>query len=657
MHYHNSIGDATISPGGSVALVGHPNVGKSVLFQKMTGQYVTVSNYPGTTVEVSRSAALNLPETTLVDTPGVLTFPPHTEDERVTARVLFEENLRAIVQVGDAKNIRRTLLLTVQLAEMGVPLVLALNMMDEAQQRGVQVDHALLSESLSLPVIPTTAVRGEGIDQLKERLKNTAPASLHISYPKDIEDALAEVESHLTETPIEPRALALLWLSGDDTAASWLRGHVDGDRLEELKKIRRQLGRVFDTPLPAVIQNARLAYVDQLADRVEVEAGQRGRGPAAKLGRLAAHPVWGLPIMGLVLYALYWFVGFFGAQVLVDFLELTVFEGALNPVVSGVVERLIPIPFIADLLIGKYGLWTMGMTYALALILPIVTTFFLAFGIMEDSGYLPRVAVLTNRTFRSLGLNGKAVMPMILGLGCVTMATLTTRVMENKRERFLVTLLLALGVPCSAQLGVVMGMLAGISLTATLIWAGVVLLIMLAVGWLAARLVPGERSPLMVELPPLRWPVFSNVITKTLARLEWYLKEVIPLFLLGTAAMFLLDKAGVLQALIRAGEPLVKNRLGLPAEASAAFLMGFLRRDFGATGLFIMESQGLLSPVQVVVGMVTITLFVPCIASVLMIAKERDWKTAAGMLALIFPLAFLVGGLLYRFFLATGITL
>ena len=242
---------------------------------------------------------------------------------------------------------------------------------------------------------------------------------------------------------------------------------------------------------------------------------------------------------------------------------------------------------------------------------------------MEDSGYLPRLAALSNRMFKALGLNGKAVLPMVLGLGCVTMATLTTRVMESKRERLLVTLLLALAVPCSAQLGVVMGMLAGISLTAALIWGGVVLLVLLAVGWLAARLVPGERTPLIVELPPLRLPMASNVVLKTLARLEWYIKEVIPLFLVGTFLMFILDKTGMLEILTRLGEPLVTGWLGLPAAASAAFLMGFLRRDFGATGLFMMQAQGLLNPLQVVVAMVTITLFIPCIASVLVIAKEQ----------------------------------
>jgi ferrous iron transport protein B len=277
-----------------------------------------------------------------------------------------------------------------------------------------------------------------------------------------------------------------------------------------------------------------------------------------------------------------------------------------------------------------------------------VSIFFLSFGIMEDSGYLPRLAALSNRLFQKLGLNGKAVLPMVLGLGCVTMATLTTRVLETRRERLLTILLLALAVPCSAQLGVVMGMLAGISLTATLIWSGVVLGVFLVVGWLAARLIPGNRSPLLVELPPLRLPVLSNVLIKTLARLEWYLKEVVPLFLIGAAAMFALDKNGILAWLVEAMQPLVTGWLGLPREASAAFLMGFMRRDFGATGLFVLESQGLMTAAQVVTAMVTITLFIPCIASVMMIAKERSWRTALGVTLLVFPLAVFVGGLVFR---------
>jgi ferrous iron transport protein B len=652
MKCHDTTQTITSSNGGSIALVGHPNVGKSAIFQRLTGKHVAISNYPGTTVDLVRGAARNLPDTTLVDTPGVVAFPPHSDDEFVTARVLFNEPLKAILQVGDAKNLRRTLLLSVQLAEMGLPLILALNMTDEANSRGIRLDYARLSEYLSISVVPTTAVRGKGIDLLSQAVTKAQTPNFLLEYPQEIEVAIEEINTYLSNSPIAPRAIALLWLSEDIVAESWLSEYLDSINFARLLDIREELHNQGAGHLFTTIQNTRLACAERIATSVILDAGTGWRGFSSKLGFLSTQPVWGLLIMAVVLFGLYWFVGVIGAGTLVDWLEIRLFGEMINPWITVWVERLIPYPQVAELLIGEYGLWTMGMTYALALIFPIVTTFFLAFGIMEDSGYLPRLATLTNRLFSALGLNGKAVLPMVLGLGCVTMATLTTRVLENKRERFLVTLLLALAVPCSAQLGVVMGMLAGISLTASLIWGGVVFLVLILVGWLAAKLVPGERTPLLVELPPMRLPQFSNVLLKTLARLEWYLKEVVPLFLLGTALMFVLDKVGILAWLTRAGEPLVNGWLGLPPETSAAFLMGFLRRDFGAAGLFVMEAQGLLNSLQVVVAMVTITLFIPCIASVMIIAKERSWRTAIGMMALIFPLAFLVGGVLNRLLLS-----
>jgi ferrous iron transport protein B len=295
------------------------------------------------------------------------------------------------------------------------------------------------------------------------------------------------------------------------------------------------------------------------------------------------------------------------------------------------------------LLVGEYGLWTMGMTYALALILPIVTTFFIAFGVLEDSGYLPRLSVIANRLFALIGLNGRAVLPMVLGLGCVTMATLTTRILHSPRERIITILLLALAIPCSAQLGVVLGMLGSVSFTAVLIWTLAMVGVLLLVGFLASKLIPGRRIPLVTELPPMRMPILGNVLKKTAGRLKWYLVEVIPLFLLGTFIMFALDKLGILPGIIKVGEPLVTGWLGLPPEASAAFVMGFLRRDFGATGLFAMAHD--LSPIQAVVGMITITLFIPCFASLMMMVKEQGAKIALAMVAVIVPFAFLVGGL------------
>ena len=655
MTCHSSPSVGSDSPSqGSIALVGHPNVGKSALFQCLTGIHVTISNYPGTTVEVSRGLARSIPETELVDTPGIITFPPYSEDEQVTARFLLNEPVKAVLQVGDAKNLRRTLLLTVQLAEMGLPLVLALNMMDEAASRGVRIDQRALSELLSISVVPTTATRGVGIGNLSAALVKARPSRMQCLYPPVIEAALDKITARLSNPALAPRAMALLFLSGDSVTENWISEHQTTTTVQELAALRMAVQQSFAEPLAVVIQRQRQEIVDQIAVAVIQDRGDAWRGFSTRIGRLTTHPLWGLFILAGVLYALYWFVGVFGAGTLVGLFEKKLFGQVINPRLTEWATRNIPVPFVADFLFGPYGLWTMGMTYALALILPIVTTFFLAFGVMEDSGYLPRLAALSNRLFEKLGLNGKAVLPIVLGLGCVTMATLTTRVLESKRERFLVTLLLALAVPCSAQLGVVMGMLAGISLTASLIWGGVVLLILVAVGWLAARLVPGERTPLLVELPPLRWPQASNVLVKTLARLEWYIKEVVPMFLFGTALMFVLSKTGLLVRLEQAGEPLVTGWLGLPAQASGAFLMGFLRRDFGATGLFVMQSQGLLTPLQVVVAMVTITLFIPCIASVLMIAKERGWRTALGMFTLIIPLALLVGGSLNRVLMFIG---
>jgi len=654
MDCHTNSQTPSINSSGSIALVGHPNVGKSVIFQHLTGQRVVIANYPGTTVEIARGSAPDFPDTDIIDTPGVITFPAKSDDEEVTARVLLEEPLKAVLHVGDAKNLRRTLLLTLQITEMEIPMVLALNMTDEADAHGIITDYQVLYNRLGIPVIPTAAVHGNGLSELKTTLMSPTRPNLKVTYPEEIEVAVSKLAGLLAGASISPRALALLWLSRDQTAEAWIAKNCSGDIIAQLEAVRKSASESSPRPLLEAIQQTRAEFVNQLAAESLQDSGRKVSSFRHKLGRLATHPVWGGAILILVLLALYWFVGIFGAGTLVGLLEENLFGTVINPWVTEMVVKWIPVRLISDLLVGEFGLWTMGMTYALALILPIVSTFFLAFGIMEDSGYLPRLAALSNRVFQKMGLNGKAVLPMVLGLGCVTMATLTTRVLESKRERFLVTLLLALAVPCSAQLGVVMGMLAAISPAATLIWAGVVLGVLLAVGWLAAKLTPGERTELMIEIPPLRLPIFSNVMIKTLARLEWYLKEVVPLFLLGTAVMFTLDKIGVLPWLNQAAEPLVVKWLGLPAEASTAFIMGFIRRDFGATGLFIMEANGLLTAQQAVVAMVAITLFIPCVASVFMIARERGNRTALGMIFLIFPLAFLISGLLNRLLTLIG---
>ncbi|OMG53957.1 ferrous iron transport protein B [Azonexus hydrophilus] len=638
--------NANTTTANAVLLVGHPNVGKSVLFHRLTGAYVNVSNYPGTTVEVTRASARFDPQAALLDTPGVLALPSRSDDERATMRALLNESSRCLVQVGDAKNLRRTLTLTALLAELGVPMVLALNMHDEATARGVTVDIPALAKQLAIPVLATVATGGEGIGELTGSLTRAAIADRLLRYDPAIETAIETVAGAINETAPHPvlaaRGLAILYLGQDSEVEAWLKEHA-GEHYACLDTLRRAASERAEGDLPALLARERTEAADALATSVTRRAVKSSPLLSQRIGQAVVHPLWGIPILLAVLYAVYQFVGVFGATTLVGLLEEDLFEGILNPGFTALVEGWFGASWISEMLVGDYGLWTMGMTYALALILPIVTTFFIAFGILEDSGYLPRLSVIANRMFAMIGLNGRAVLPMVLGLGCVTMATLTTRILHSPRERVITIFLLALAIPCSAQLGVVLGMLGGVSFTAVLIWALAMVGVLLLAGFLAAKLIPGRRIPLVTELPPMRLPIVGNVVKKTTGRLKWYLIEVIPLFLIGTFLMFALDKIGVLPAIIEAGEPLVSGWLGLPKEASAAFVMGFLRRDFGATGLFAMAD--VLDPIQAIVGMITITLFIPCFASLLMMVKEQGAKIAIAMVAVIVPFAFFIGGL------------
>ncbi len=546
-----------------------------MLFGRLTGRYVTVSNYPGTTVAVtSGRATVGAEVCDIVDTPGVNALDGTiSEDERLTRNVITGVGADLMIQVADARNIRRALMLTGQLAAFGKPMVLALNMVDEAFARGISVDAAGLEAELNVPVVEIVAVEGRGLSQLRDALPRAARP---------------QVPAH----------------SDASDRAVWAH--------QLTERVRR-------------VSTLSLAYVQEA------------------LARATRRPVTGLPILVLVLYALYLFVGVFGAQTLVKLLEEGVFGQGINPAAAWLVDRFVPIPLVHDFLVGPYGLITMGATYAIAIVLPVVATFFLMFGFLEDSGYIPRLAIFCDRIFRLMGLNGKAVLPMVLGLGCDTMATMTTRILATPKERLIAILLLALGIPCSAQLATIMGILGGISFAALATLFAVVVSQMLLVGWLAARVLTGGRSEFVLELPPIRWPRLGNLLTKTRLRVWWYLGEAVPLFLVGTVMLFVLDRLGTLTVIAAAGRPVVTGLLGLPPATAQILVMGFLRRDYGAAGLFQLAHSGQLTGVQSVVALTVMTLFVPCVANFLMMVRERGLKTGLAMLGVITPVAILTG--------------
>lgn len=648
-----------------VLLVGNPNVGKSVIFGKLTGSYAHVANYAGTTVEVMRGRHRSR-NATVIDLPGTNSLLPDCEAEQVSRDLLLDHlgNDRAeIVLVADTKNLRRSLLLALQLGELELPMVLLANMGDEARSSGIEFDVGTLSGELGVEVLPAVATRGEGIFPLLEDGLSYRTLKCAVRYDPLIEEAVEMLCKFLPSDLPGKRGVSLMLLSADSDlrprAEKWL-----GKKFQLLDDLEKHLSRQLAEPLRLSITRARLAAVDPILEKAVRQGSKAPRKWVDRFGNLAMHPGWGIPIAGLVLYGLYLFVGVLGAGTAVDFLEHTVFEKGITPALDVALRFVFPGPleefFVGPpgmevgtgpgLLIGDYGLVSMAISYAIAIILPIVGFFFVAFSFLEDTGYLPRLAVVLHRFFKLIGLNGKAVLPMILGFGCDTMATMTTRTLSNRKERLITILLLALAIPCSAQLGVTLGMLAALSWVATVVWLGVGVGVLILVGSLANKIIPGRASDFIIEIPPLRRPKTSNIVTKTLARMEWYLREAVPLFALGTFVLWFLDRLAWLQKINHLAAPLVQVLLGLPGKATEAFIVGFLRRDYGAAGLYDLFSGSLKTgpistetEIQVTVAMVTITLFVPCIANLFMIIKEQGLKIAAAMSFFIFPFAFFVG--------------
>ena len=645
--------------GGGILLVGNPNVGKSAIFSRLTGKYVTVSNYPGTTVDISRGKFVTGDvEREVIDTPGIYSLQPQSEDEIVTRDIILESPGATVVLVLDAKNLGRGLVIAQQLSEIRVPFCVALNMIDEALAQRITIDPKKLGEALGVAVIPTVATTGRGIKDLALALEDASIGAIPGRIPDVLEEPVEAIAALFPDDVSRhtARFLSLGALiepgSVPKSMASRLGPGMDG----LLKTARWTFDREFSMSLSGMVSAFRQREIGRLLAAMGYGEGGGPGGLAVFLGRLATHPVWGLGIAVMVLFLVYLFVGLFGAGVLVGLMEGGLFEKVINPAMIRLSD-LIPIPSLRDFLVGPYGLFTMALTYSFAIIMPVVGTFFIAFGILEDSGYMPRLAVMANRLFRRMGLNGKAILPMILGLGCDTMATLTARIMDTRKERMMVTLLLALGVPCSAQLAVIFGMLGSVTFLGLLIWIGVVTAVMLTTGSLAAKLLPGQSSDFILELPPMRFPGLKNILVKTGMRIEWYLKEAVPLFILGTIILFTLDRLSAIDALRRFMEPVVGRLLGLPTAAADAFLVGFLRRDYGAAGLLDLQRAGQMDGRQVVVSLVIITLFVPCIANFFVMIKERGLKAALAMGLVIITIALSVGGTLNWTLLRLGLNI
>jgi ferrous iron transport protein B len=607
-HCHDSSVNVPIPQGArKIVLAGNPNAGKSVFFNFLTGVYVDVSNYPGTTLEISSG---HFGGDIVIDTPGVYGLSSFNDEERVARDVILAADI--VVNIVDAVHLERDLFLTQQLIDTGVPVLVALNMMDEAENQHLKIDVDRLAGLLGVPVIPTVAVRKKDLQKVAVSIDRACPGWVD---PR-LRMLLAELQPQVPN-----QGEALLILEGDPVIAGRNR-LTPRDHRETIYLQRRER-------IDAIIAQT-------------LQTGSERRTFSQTLGNLMLDPLYGWLILALALWVTYQFIGVCVAGTVVGFTEKNVMAGIYEPMVRAIITRVVaPHSPLGQILIGEFGLFTMTVTYLFGLLLPLVAGFYLMLSLLEDSGYLPRIATLVDRAMNAVGLNGKAVIPLILGFGCVTVATITTRLLGSDRERRIAIFLLGLAIPCSAQLGVIAGLLARVGFYYALLYVGVIFAVLVIVGTLLNAVIPGKTMDLMINLPPLRLPRLGNVLKKTYTKSLGFLVEAAPLFAVGTLIISLLQISGSLELLQRALAPVITGWLGLPVQTANAFIMGIIRRDFAAAGLSTMG----LNPLQTVVSLVTITLFVPCVASVMVMFKERSKAEAAVMWLSTWVIAFFTGGM------------
>lgn len=591
-----------------IILVGNPNVGKSVLFGALTGIYAEVSNYPGTTVSVTK-ASVDYAE--IIDTPGAYSLGNFSDDERVTREIITKADV--VVNIISATSLERDLFLTAQLLDLKIPFVLVVNQLDEAHSGGIDIDFEKLECELGVKVFPTVATKKQGIAELVRYLReeNCAISSKGTPY--------AQKMFENREISRNERVQELLTLEC---------AHLNSKECETL-------------------HTERIAFINSVIKKSVIFNTPKKR-LLNDIEHFLFNPVTGFLTTLFVLFIMFEIVGVFVSGNVVD----TVY-GALEehfcPVLQKFVNVYIKNGLVSEILVGEFGVFTMALSIIIGVLLPLLGAFYFLMSILEDSGYLPRMSVFCDEALKKIGLNGRAVIPIILGFGCATMGTITSRILPTPKERMITIALLGIAVPCAAQQGIVIVLLASIGgLKVWLLYIFILFAIMAVVGTLLNKFAPGKTSDLFMSLPPIRVPRFSNIIKKTCSRIISFLKEATGFFVLSSVVISVMNFFGWLKVIEKFLEPVVVNLLRLPAEFSNVFIMGLIRRDLASAGLFEVAKSSNMTSLQIFTAAVVITLFVPCIAMLIMVFKERGVKEGVILWLSSFAIAIAVGTVLAR---------
>jgi ferrous iron transport protein B len=667
---------------GPVIILGSANTGKSTLFHRLTGGRSCTAEVPGVGAGLPRGtahlcgrarglrAALSIgPEAAgeghrcpdIYDTPGTATLFPQGEDEAAARDAVLRLGSGVLLVVADAKNVRRSLALTLHAAELGLPMVLAVNMADEASRRGIGVDTARLARRLGVDVVATVATEGKGIEELRRGLAAAHVPRRVLTFPEPIASELERIEAALSAGPVtlpcSTHGLALQLLGGDEVAADIVRARLGEGAAREVRAVVDEARRGLRRPTAVAITDRIYEVADQLASEVvkvsRAEHGGWGRAALDRIGLWAEHPLLGSIIAACVVAVMYLWVGVLGATVVVDALDHALFSGLLVPFGQRLVAP-IPSAFVRDALMDpQFGMLPTGLFLAFGIVLPVLFFFFFAFGVLQSSGYLPRLSVLFDRIFRHVGLNGTGVMPLVMGFSCVTMALITTRMLATRRERIIASFLL-LGLPCAPLLAVMLAVLARMPLSATLVVLGVLTLQKVVAGVVAARTLPGLAPDFIMVIPPLRLPHLGHVLEQTVRQTYAFMKEAVPLFLVASFLLFIFDRVGGLDALEWLAHPVIHGLLQLPDEAVQVLVKAMIRRESGAAELAHVRDH--FTNLQLVVMLLVLATIVPCVNAAIVLVKERGLRASSLIVLAVMGFALAVGGAVSHLCTLLGVT-
>ncbi len=638
-----------------VALAGTPNVGKSAFFHQITGADVIISNYPGTTVELLEGRVVyGGQDVRVVDLPGIYSLGAVTEDEVVARRAILEQRPDAIVNIVDASNLERSLFLTTQLIALGFPIVVVLNMYDVALAGGLHPDPKKLSERIGVPVIQTVATRGENVSlAFKEAMKaarTRGRPKRFLKMGQDLESKIGElsdlIKNDFVKIPLglPARTLAIRLLEGDSHIADSVASTPGSERvLKKAGKLARKIAREHGEPAAFRIAKERHALASLIARQVTTQKSVKPT-LGQRIDRITTNTRTGVPIMVAV------FIGLLLILIYVGGLIENVLVGGWNTYVSpGLSSAFGGMGAVGEVL--NIGI-NQGIAGILAVMFPYILVFFLTFAVLEDTGYLPRMAFVMDSFMHKIGLHGRAVVPMFGGFGCSVPAVMATRTLTSRRERFISGFLITM-IPCSARTAVILGTVGTfLGIKYALVIYGVILGLIFLVGLLLNRWMKGKVSGMIMEMPPLRKPILKPVLSKTWMRMKHFIYVAIPLLLLGGLIIGALQATGVMGALVAPAAPLTVGLLGLPAVTIIPLIYGFIRKE-GALVLLVAiagtsQLNTFMSPLQLFVFALVVAIYVPCIATLAVLKRELGWRDATLITISTFIIAVIVGAIFFH---------